>query len=827
MIKSVLRRVGVIVAAALVIVGALYALSPWLASTLLSAWLQNQGAYSVSLDAGRPGLSSIRFAKVRGRMATEGARYGIAASDVTVSYRIAEVLRGRLLSIRVAQADLSYDANGPLQAGDLALLLQLPGPWIGGLGLESATVDALTVHFGDADDGAPDAHLSGSLTADGKSLSGRFDVGVGAASLQDVSLHMDSAGEMQLQVRGADARSAPPWLSLRSSRAGGGTALRGALDTHAQAATAAFAPVLPAGDWAAIEGEARGEWDLVLPSAPSDWLELLMNVRGSARIQADLRAPGEKGAAAETLRGALELNAGERELLSSGSLQADSKLPLRVLSMLGVAAPWPPGLGGSLSLNWSGVAPVADVSGWPAFLNNARLEADSEVVLTGVAAQGASPAGVRAKTRVELRDARLQSQGTLQGDAGKAAALIEHWAGAAGSAAPRGQVSVRWKAAGPVSAPSHPDGWIGVIEGDASVSGDLELDGIEGMARSARMSGEAQAALRNGRFALRAAPGFEVSGIPDAAWLPAMAASSAPLTVAAPGGLSASLSVHARRYRLDVARETELEIKDLVLDDVAAPSLRVRALEPVELLRAGDGPWTYDSVSLFFSAPVVFANLKVVGPMEKLRGEVLVVPRTGSAKPLLTFRDLELSMLGGRVSCARFEYDDTSAANELPLEVSGIDLGRVLRLEQQKGLEASGRVDGRVSLMLGAQGAVSGSGRVSARRTGGVIRYRPDANAKRTVEANPSLKFAHQALGNMRYDLLQADADYGTDGALTLRVRIEGVNPDWRPDQPIHLNLNLQENVPKLLESLRISDDFSRVIEKRVEEFYRKGGAAR
>jgi hypothetical protein len=821
MIKFVLKRVGVIVAAALFVAGALYALSPWLVSTLLSAWLQNHGAYSVSLDAGRPGLSSIRFAKVRGRMATESARYGLAASDVTVSYRIGDVLRGHLRSIRIAQADLSYDANGALQARDLALLLQVPGPWIRELGLDSAAVDALTVRFGGASDDAPYARLSGSLAADGESLSGSFDVGLGEAPPQAVSLHMDSAGEMLLQVRGGDGRAAPPWLTLRSSRAGGATALRGSLDARAEAATAALAPMLPAGDWSAIEGEARGEWDLMVPTAPSDWLELLLNARGKARMRADLHTVGEQGAAPQTLQGEFVLNAGDRELMSSGSLQADSQLPLRIMSLLRVAVPWPPGLDGSVSLNWKGAAAVADVSGWSAFLNNARLEADSEIVLTGTGAKGA-----RIATRLELADARVQSQGTLQGDAAKAAELVKRWAAEPGWVTPSGQVTVQWTAAGPVSIPSHPDGWIGVVEADASASGDLELDRIDGIASGVSVSGDAHAALRSGRLSLRAEPGFRVTGVPDPAWLPAMAASSAPLTVAAPGALNASISVHARRYRLSLAREAELEIKDLVLGDVGAPSLRVRALEPIELVRAGDGPWTYDSVSLLLSSPVVFANLNAVGPMEALRGELLIVSRPGASKPLLTFRDLGLSMLGGRVESKRFEYDETSAGNELSIDVSGIDLGRVLRLEQQQGLQATGRIDGRVSLLLGERGVISGSGRVASRSTGGVIRYQPDAEAQRAVEANPGLKFAHQALGNLRYDSLQADADYGGDGDLKLRVQIEGVNPEWRPDQPIHLNLNLQENVPKLLQSLRISDDFTRVIEKRVEEFYRKGGAA-
>ena len=82
---------------------------------------------------------------------------------------------------------------------------------------------------------------------------------------------------------------------------------------------------------------------------------------------------------------------------------------------------------------------------------------------------------------------------------------------------------------------------------------------------------------------------------------------------------------------------------------------------------------------------------------------------------------------------------------------------------------------------------------------------------------NPSMNILLQALGNLNYEVLKVNADSTLDGDLTLKVALKGRNPDWQSGRPIHLNLRLEENIPKLLRSLHLADD----INTRVQEHYR------
>jgi len=48
---------------------------------------------------------------------------------------------------------------------------------------------------------------------------------------------------------------------------------------------------------------------------------------------------------------------------------------------------------------------------------------------------------------------------------------------------------------------------------------------------------------------------------------------------------------------------------------------------------------------------------------------------------------------------------------------------------------------------------------------------------------------------------------YAEDGVLQLAAQLEGRNPDMKKSPPIHFNVNVQENIPALLQSLRLVQD--------------------
>ena len=75
---------------------------------------------------------------------------------------------------------------------------------------------------------------------------------------------------------------------------------------------------------------------------------------------------------------------------------------------------------------------------------------------------------------------------------------------------------------------------------------------------------------------------------------------------------------------------------------------------------------------------------------------------------------------------------------------------------------------------------------------------------------------ATRALSNFEFKSLTADVNYTEDGDLFLGMRLEGVNPDLDPNQPVVLNLNLESNIPKMLRSMRATRSIEEIFQRRL-----------
>ena len=80
----------------------------------------------------------------------------------------------------------------------------------------------------------------------------------------------------------------------------------------------------------------------------------------------------------------------------------------------------------------------------------------------------------------------------------------------------------------------------------------------------------------------------------------------------------------------------------------------------------------------------------------------------------------------------------------------------------------------------------------------------------------PGLDLALGALTDFRYEVLETTVEYSETGDMNLGVRLQGRNPQVEKGRAIHYNLNVSENIPVLLESLRLQDSFTQRIEKEV-----------
>jgi hypothetical protein len=176
--------------------------------------------------------------------------------------------------------------------------------------------------------------------------------------------------------------------------------------------------------------------------------------------------------------------------------------------------------------------------------------------------------------------------------------------------------------------------------------------------------------------------------------------------------------------------------------------------------------------------------------------------------PLVEVRNIHSVLLGGTATSQGLRADLGHPPYGLTVLVRELDLHKILSLEQQKGLQGTGILDGSIPVTVTPQGLSVKDGSFEARPPGGVIIYAASPEAARAVtQANANMQVVMQALSNFHYNVLQVGAQYAESGTLQLQARLEGKNPDQKKSPPIHFNVTVQENIPALLRSLRLVND--------------------
>jgi len=172
-----------------------------------------------------------------------------------------------------------------------------------------------------------------------------------------------------------------------------------------------------------------------------------------------------------------------------------------------------------------------------------------------------------------------------------------------------------------------------------------------------------------------------------------------------------------------------------------------------------------------------------------------------------------VQLLGGRATAAPFSYRpaDGMAATQVMLE--DLDLALILALEGEH-ITGTGRLDGTLPVRFSSGGISVSGGKIVARPPGGELRLQ--SSIARAI-TQPGLDMALTALTNFRYTVLETVVGYSEQGDLALGVRLEGRNPDVERGRPIHFNLNVSENIPVLMRSLRLKDEFAERIERKAQ----------
>lgn len=215
------------------------------------------------------------------------------------------------------------------------------------------------------------------------------------------------------------------------------------------------------------------------------------------------------------------------------------------------------------------------------------------------------------------------------------------------------------------------------------------------------------------------------------------------------------------------------------------------------------------------SSPLSIAAIDPGLPLTNVQTELRINTKSG----WLDLSSLSLELFGGHVDSDPFSINirqppaDAGSGDSFDVRINRLDISQVLGLGAYNAVSATGLVNGTLPVRLRGLKPVIENGRLTALLPGGSIRY----DSGDAATGNPSLDLVYQALKHYLYSSLTASVDYNESGELTLAMQLQGESPELDNGQRINLNLNITDNIPALLQSLKAAQGITDRLEELLE----------
>lgn len=179
-------------------------------------------------------------------------------------------------------------------------------------------------------------------------------------------------------------------------------------------------------------------------------------------------------------------------------------------------------------------------------------------------------------------------------------------------------------------------------------------------------------------------------------------------------------------------------------------------------------------------------------------------------------KQLKANLLGGTITAPTFSLIPFSN-QETQITIKALDLAKLVALEQQPTITASGKIDGHLPIEIINNKPSIKKGTLQSPGTGWikVIKHPSTSTLQSSSE---SLGLALSALENFHYDQLSSDVQLKPNGDLTLYVKLAGKNPDFYQGKRIHFNYKQEENIYMLIKSIQLGQYIGENITEKLQQ---------
>ncbi|HEY7690215.1 MAG TPA: YdbH domain-containing protein [Dongiaceae bacterium] len=165
----------------------------------------------------------------------------------------------------------------------------------------------------------------------------------------------------------------------------------------------------------------------------------------------------------------------------------------------------------------------------------------------------------------------------------------------------------------------------------------------------------------------------------------------------------------------------------------------------------------------------------------------------------LVVESARLELAGGEVSLPAVAFALPDPQAELTLNVTDVDLGKLLQLAQVEGLAGTGTLAGRIPVSIAGQSIAIHNATLAANGPG-MLQYVPTQSATALLGSSSSVDMALQALSNFQYNELTLTLDREPGGDTVALLHVKGQNPNFYDGYPVELNLNISGKLDQILD---------------------------
>jgi len=295
-----------------------------------------------------------------------------------------------------------------------------------------------------------------------------------------------------------------------------------------------------------------------------------------------------------------------------------------------------------------------------------------------------------------------------------------------------------------------------------------------------------------------------------------------PDTQIAPKELVTALQDYLSDIQLLEIKSGQLNLQLSALIDLKKRSLRFKSKVSGQDIAGENASVLFDGVSIssqldYFlekdrlsinqdQQQLKIANLFVGVPIQALQLDA----KANAGKLLIAH--FKARLLGGRM-----DFDDfrLAAPSQTLVNIAGFDLAEIIKYSAYPEIQSKGIIDGILPLSLTEKGLRIENGMIFALPPGGYIKVPENTVINTMGKANPAFSLTMQLLSDFKFDTLQGQIAYTEDGESNLKIAIKGLNPTVSGRQPINFNYSHNENILKLLQSLRFNEQLEQQIEER------------